>query len=299
MHDHSHTHHRSIAALNKAFTWGICLNIGYVIFEAIMGLAIGSLALLSDAGHNLSDVASLALSLLAFRLARLKPNETFTYGYRKSTVLISLLNAVILLLAVGIIGYEAIRRFSNPEPVAGKTVAIVAGVGIVINAFTAYLFLKDKEKDLNVKSAYLHMAADTLVSLGAVVAGLIILWKGWTWVDPVISLVFILVILWSTYGLLRDSLILSLDGVPRNIDLETVRGKMEKVSGVRDVHHLHIWAVSTTDNALTAHVKIEPGLNPERMDQIKNELKHVLEHLGIRHATLELELKHTDDDLGY
>lgn len=288
-HDHTHGHALPAATtgLNRAFILGIALNLGFVVVEFVVGFVTGSLALVSDAGHNLSDVASLALSLVAFRLARVKPTQQYTFGYRKSTILISLLNALILLLAVGAIGYEAIRRFSRPEPVEGSTIAIVAGIGIVVNAVSAFFFFKDKEKDLNVKGAYLHLLADAVVSLGAVIAGLIIAGTGWYWVDPLISLAIIIVIVYSTWGLLRSSLRLSLDGVPPGIDLEKVREAALKVPGVKDIYHIHIWAMSTTENALTAHVLVDGGLAGGELDRLKAALRHELEHLDIRHATLE------------
>lgn len=288
-HDHTHSHALPVATtgLNRAFILGIALNLGFVVVEFVVGFITGSLALVSDAGHNLSDVASLALSLVAFRLARVKPTQQYTFGYRKSTILISLLNALILLLAVGAIGYEAIRRFSHPEPVQGSTIAIVAGIGIVVNAVSAFLFFKDKEKDLNVKGAYLHLLADAVVSLGAVIAGLIIAGTSWYWVDPLISLAIIIVIVYSTWGLLRSSLRLSLDGVPPGIDLEKVREAALKVPGVKDIYHIHIWAMSTTENALTAHVLVDGRLAGGELDRLKAALRHELEHLDIRHATLE------------
>ena len=290
-HDHAHHHALPLAqtGLNRAFILGIVLNLGFVVVEFVTGFITGSLALMSDAGHNLSDVASLALSLLAFRLARVKPSERYTFGYRKSTILISLLNALILLLAVGAIGYEAIRRFSRPEAVEGGTIAIVAAIGIVINALSAFLFFKDKEKDLNVKGAYLHLLADALVSLGAVVAGLVIAGTGWFWIDPLISLIIIVVIVYSTWGLLTGSLRLSLDGVPPGIELEKVRAAALKVPGVKDIYHIHIWAMSTTENALTAHVLVDGRLNGVELDKLKATLRHELEHLDIRHVTLETE----------
>jgi cobalt-zinc-cadmium efflux system protein len=288
-HDHAHTHALPAgnANLNRAFIWGIVMNLGFVMIEFVVGFLNHSLALISDAGHNLSDVASLALSLLAFRLVRIKPSQRYTYGYRKSTILISLLNALILLLAVGAIGYEAIRRFSRPTPVPGGTMAIVAGIGIVINAVSAFLFFKDRESDLNVKGAYLHLLSDAVVSLGTVVAGFIIIGTGWYWVDPVVSLLIIIVIVYSTWDLLRSSLRLSLDGVPPGIEMDKIREAALKIPGVKDIYHIHIWAMSTTENALTAQITVNDQLDNERVSQLKKSLRHELEHLGIRHVTLE------------
>lgn len=299
MHDHSHSHTPPSGQLNRAFLIGIGLNLMFVVVEAAAGLATGSLALLSDAGHNLSDVASLGLSMVAFRLARIPPGSTYTYGYRKSTILISLLNAVILLVAVGAIGYEAVRRLQNPVPLQGGTVAVVAGVGIAVNTVSALLFLKDKDKDLNIKGAYLHLVADALVSLGTVVAGLLMLYSGWYWLDAAVSLLVMAVIVYGTWGLMSDSLRLSMDGVPAGITVEKVQEQAREIRGVVDLHHVHIWAVSTTENALTAHVTIAPGLSAEEVDRVKHDLKHLLESLNIVHATLETEYNHTDKDVGF
>ena len=285
-HSHSHGHNHTITSLNKAFIVGIVLNLVFVLVEFGAGFYFDSLALLSDAGHNLSDVVSLVLALLAFRLAKVKANSRYTYGYKKSKVLVSLLNAVILLVAVGGILVESINKLQHPEEVPGGAIAWVAGVGVVINAFTAFLFMKDKEKDLNVKGAYLHMAADTLVSVGVLVAGLIIRQTGWYIIDPIIGIIIAIVILISTWDLLHDSIRLSLDGVPVGIDSEKVKELISQIPGVKDIHHMHIWAISTTENALTAHIVID---NLNNMESLKHEIKHTLEHCDIHHATLEFE----------
>ncbi len=289
--DHSHHHHGpvEITHLNRAFIVGIVLNFLFVVLETITGLVQGSLSLLSDAGHNLGDVASLAIALLAFKLSQLKTNERYTYGYRKTTILVALLNSAILLVSICFITFEAVRRFNHPEPVAGKTVAIVAFVGILVNAFTAWLFLQDKEKDLNARSAYLHLASDAVVSLGIVVGGIIMYFTGWYWLDAVLSIVIAVVILLSTWSLLRDSLRLSLDGVPININLDDVRSQLLGVGGVKGVHHLHVWALSTTVNALTAHVVVDSNSSLQQIESVKHELRHQLEHLNIQHSALEME----------
>ena len=288
----AHTHNHSVDHLNRAFMLGILLNLVFVAVEFGAGLFLDSVALISDAGHNLSDVVSLVLSLLAFRLARLKPTPKYTYGYKKSTVLVSLLNACILLVAVGVIFAESIDKLKNPTPIAGGS-----GVGIVINAFTAWLFLKDKEKDLNVKGAYLHMAADTLVSVGVLISGIVISFTGWYIIDPIIGMVIAVVILISTAHLLHDSLRLSLDGVPTGIDSERIRKEiLDADPGIANVHHLHIWAISTTENALTAHIAVR---DTEQIPALKHRIKHLLEHTGITHATLEFERpEETCDDPG-
>ena len=288
-HEHSHQHSHTINAesLNKAFIIGIVLNLAFVVIEFAAGFWFDSLALLSDAGHNLSDVVSLVLALLAFRLAKVKANERYTYGYKKSTILVSLLNAVILLVAVGAIVIESIHKLSNPAVVPGGSIAWVAGVGVLINAFTAFLFMKDKEKDLNVKGAYLHMAADALVSVGVLVAGIVISRTGWYIIDPIIGLIVAVVILISTWNLLHDSLRLTLDGVPTSIDSQKVVKAIRALPGVDDVHHIHIWAISTTENALTAHIVLK---QPESMQEVKHLIRHRLEDFGIGHATLEFEV---------
>ena len=288
-HEHSHQHSHAINAesLNKAFIIGIVLNLAFVVIEFAAGFWFDSLALLSDAGHNLSDVVSLVLALLAFRLAKVKANERYTYGYKKSTILVSLLNAVILLVAVGAIVIESIHKLNNPAVVPGGAIAWVAGVGVLINAFTAFLFMKDKEKDLNVKGAYLHMAADALVSVGVLVAGIVISRTGWYIIDPIIGLIVAVVILISTWNLLHDSLRLTLDGVPTSIDSQKVVEAIRALPGVDDVHHIHIWAISTTENALTAHIVLK---QPESMQEVKHLIRHRLEDFGICHATLEFEV---------
>ena len=273
-HEHSHQHSHAINAesLNKAFIIGIVLNLAFVVIEFAAGFWFDSLALLSDAGHNLSDVVSLVLALLAFRLAKVKANERYTYGYKKSTILVSLLNAVILLVAVGAIVIESIHKLNNPAVVPGGAIAWVAGVGVLINAFTAFLFMKDKEKDLNVKGAYLHIVISR---------------TGWYIIDPIIGLIVAVVILISTWNLLHDSLRLTLDGVPTSIDSQKVVKAIRALPGVDDVHHIHIWAISTTENALTAHIVLK---QPEGMQEVKHLIRHRLEDFGIGHATLEFEV---------
>jgi len=286
-HDHEHHHHSvNVTSLNKAFIIGIVLNLIFVVTEFGAGLWFNSLALLSDAGHNLSDVVSLVLAMLAFKLAKVKANDKYTYGYKKSTILVSLLNAVILLIAVGAILVESIEKLQHPSEVPGTAIAWVAGIGVIINGVTAMLFMKDKEKDLNVKGAYLHMAADALVSIGVLASGLIINWTGFYIIDPIIGIVVAIVILISTWRLLHDSIRLSLDGVPVGIDTEKIIETINSTPGVKSVHHVHIWAISTTEVALTAHIVMK---QVEQMEAIKNEIRHRLTDSGINHATLEFE----------
>ena len=287
---HEHHHHHPALTYDQTtgrnFILGIVLNLAFVLVEAGAGLWLGSLALLSDAGHNLSDVFSLLLALLAFRMMRIQPSQKYTYGYKRMTILVSLVNALLLFVAVAAILWSSVEKILHPSPVQGDVVAWVAGIGILVNAFTAYLFFKGKDHDLNVKGAYLHMAADTLVSVGVLIAGVVIQLTGWYIVDPLIGIVVGVVILLSSWGLLRDSMTLTLDGVPRGIDPKKVKQTMLDQKGVIGVHHLHIWALSTTENALTAHVVVD-DLAEEK--EIKHAVKDALTGVGIQHATLELE----------
>ena len=287
---HEHHHHHPALTYDQTtgrnFILGIVLNLAFVLVEAGAGLWLGSLALLSDAGHNLSDVFSLLLALLAFRMMRIQPSQKYTYGYKRMTILVSLVNALLLFVAVAAILWSSVEKILHPSPVQGDVVAWVAGIGILVNAFTAYLFFKGKDHDLNVKGAYLHMAADTLVSVGVLIAGVVIQLTGWYIVDPLIGIVVGVVILFSSWGLLRDSMTLTLDGVPRGIDPKKVKQTMLDQKGVIGVHHLHIWALSTTENALTAHVVVD-DLAEEK--EIKHAVKYALTGVGIQHATLELE----------
>ena len=290
-HDHAHHQHDNspkIDHLNSAFIIGIVLNTAFVIVEAVAGLLTGSLSLLTDAGHNLSDVASLALALLAYKLTKVNSNKEYTYGYKRSTIIVSFFNGVILFASVGFIFYEAIMRFITPEKVEGATMAWVAFIGIIINAFTAWLFVKDKSKDLNIKGAYLHMATDAIVSLGVVISGIIIMLTQWYWVDSAVGVIIALVILYGTWGLLKDSLRLEMDGVPKDMKLEEIKAELLKNEYVISVNHVHVWALSTTENALTAHLEIDQA-NLLLFDDIKKDLRHRLQHLEITHCTFEPE----------
>ena len=273
-------------SLNGVFIVSIVLNLLFVLAEAGVGWYENSLGLLSDAGHNLGDVFSLLLALLAFRLSKKHGTRRYTYGYKKSTVLVSLLNAIILLVAVGAIVIEGIHKFGDPVPVNGAAVSWTAGVGILVNGFTAWLLMRSRKNDLNVHGAFLHMAADTLVSAGVVVSGLVIAVTGWFVIDPIVSLLIAVVILVSTWRLLAESLRLSLDGIPGNIDADRVASILEGDPRVREVHHVHIWAISTTDVALTAHLVLN---RLEDMESVKREIRERLGEAGITHATLEVE----------
>ncbi len=285
-HHHHHHHTAPTQSLNGIFILSIILNGLFVLIEAGVGLWQDSLSLLSDAGHNLSDVFSLVLVLIAFRLAKVQRNERFTYGYRKSTILISLLNAVILLVAVGAIVIESVHKFSEPTEVNGIAVSWTAGVGIVINGVTALLLMRGQKDDLNVRGAFLHMAADTLVSVGVVISGIVIYFTGWTVIDPIVSLVIAAVILFSTWELLSDSLRLAVDGIPDGVDLEEVEYMLVEDEHVKETHHIHVWALSTTETALTAHVVVD---DLSHWPEVSERLKHALAEHGITHVTLEPE----------
>jgi len=287
-HGHSHDHTPKIDNLNAAFIIGIILNSVFVIIEVIAGLSIHSLSLLTDAGHNLSDVAGLALALLAFKLTKVSSNNKYTYGYKRSTIIVSFFNAVILFASVGLIVYEAIIRFVHPAVVQGGIMAAVALIGIGVNAFTAWLFVKGKDGDLNIKATYLHMAMDAIVSFGVVISGVIIYFTHWYPLDSIVSIIIAIVILRGTWSLLNDSLRLEMDGVPKEMNLEKIKTELMKAKGVVDVHHMHVWALSTTENALTAHLVVDPA-HISLFDTIKHDLRHRLEHLDISHSTFEPE----------
>ncbi|MBR5055645.1 MAG: cation transporter [Bacteroidales bacterium] len=288
--EHHHHHHHATAegmeSLRGIYLICIALNLAFVLVEAGIGFWKDSLGLLSDAGHNLSDVFALVMALIGFRLARTGGNKRFTYGYRKGSVLISLLNAVILLVAVGAIFAESIRKLRNPVAIDGGAVAWTAGVGILVNGLTAWLLMRHQKNDINTRGAFLHMAADTLVSVGVVVSGIVITLTGWTFIDPVIGIIIAIVILISTWELLSESVRMSIDAVPESIDFNEVTKAIEAVPGVSGVHHIHIWPISTTETALTAHLSVADGTDREAVVQA---VKHVLREAGIHHATLETE----------
>jgi cobalt-zinc-cadmium efflux system protein len=294
--EHSHDHHSHggsghghhlPATFGRAFAIGITLNIGYVIAQVLFGLAAHSLALLADAGHNLGDVMGLAMAWGASVLAQRQPSARYTYGLRRSTILASLVNAILLLVAVGGITWEAIRRFGEHQQVAGITVIWVAAVGVAINWVTAMLFFSGRKDDLNIKGAFLHMASDAAVSAGVVLAGLVILLSGWWWLDPVVSLLINAVIVWGTWGLLRDSLDMTMDAVPPGVDVPSVQDYFRGLPGVQDFHHLHIWPLSTTETALTVHlVKPQPQGDDDLLGTVCLELSA---RFKITHATIQFE----------
>lgn len=290
-HDHGHSHGQTHG---RAFGIGIALNLAFVLVEAWYGWTTGSLALLADAAHNLSDVGGLVLAWAAFAAAQLQSSDSKTYGWRRGSILASFANAVILLVAMGSLGWEAITRMQHPAPVSGGTMIAVAAVGVVINAVTAALFMAGRQRDLNIRGAFLHMAADALVSLGVVAAGALYLWQGWSWVDPVTSLLIAVVVVVSTWSLFRQSLHLLFDGVPEHIELPQVRDALAAVAGVDSVHDLHIWAMSTAEPALTAHLVIRGDRGHEAVLQDAQAM--LRQRFRIHHVTLQLEAEACADD---
>ncbi len=286
-HGHHHHHHaHAIEKLSTIYIVAVALNLSFVIVEAVAGFVGNSLGLLSDAGHNLSDVFSLLLAMVALKLASSHATKRFTYGHRKASVLISLLNAIILLVAVGAIMVESVRKFMHPAEVNGTLIIWTAAVGIVINGLTAWALSRQQQHDINTRGAFLHMLADTLVSVGVVVSGIVIKYTGWWVVDPIIGMVIAIVILASTWSLLAESLRMSTDAVPEGFDVDEVKQKIEGTEGVLNVHHLHIWPISTTETALTCHIVIPSS---DRLEEVTERVKHLLDDLGIHHSTLELE----------
>lgn len=287
-HGHAgHHHHHIPASLSRIFILCIILNLIFVVIEAAVGFVSNSVGLLSDAGHNLSDVFSLLISLLAIRMAMVKPGRKFTYGYKKLTVMASLLNAVILLVAVGAIVVESIARINHPQPVSGAAISWTAGAGIIINGLTAWLLMRDQKKDLNVKGAFLHMAMDTLVSAGVVLSGIAINLTGILWIDPAVSLIIAAIILVSTFNMMKESFFLSIDAVPESVDISAIEdGLSSGVPGVMGWHHLHVWPISTTENAATVHLVLE---DVGCMEKAKSEARSVFRRAGVSHCTIECE----------
>jgi len=292
-HDHSHGHSHAPADFGRAFAIGITLNLAFVVAETIFGFFANSMSLLADAGHNLSDVLGLVVAWAGATMAKRAASPRFTYGLKKAPILAALANSLFLLIAVGAIGAEAIRRLIHPSTTEGGMVMVVAAVGIVINGATALMFARGREHDINIRGAYLHMAADAAVSAGVLFAGLIILWTGQRWVDPVMGLVVAVVILWSSIGLLKESVWMSLAGVPSGIDVDVVEGELAQLPGVETVHDLHVWPLSTTENALTAHI-VAPDV--ESTDDLLRAARKMLhDRFRIEHCTLQIERTHLKD----
>jgi cobalt-zinc-cadmium efflux system protein len=294
-HEHSHT----IASpndINRSFIIGIALNVIYVIVEIIFGFQQNSTSLLSDAAHNVGDISGLLLAFLAFRLIKIKSNDTFTYGYKKGSIVASFINSVLLAFAIGAIAWEGVHKIINPSPLNGTTIMWVALVGVAINFISAMLFKKNQKEDLNIKAAYWHLMADALVSLGVVVSGILIHYFKWYALDGITAIIIAIVVLLSTWNLFKDSVIAILDGVPASVDIEEIKTHLLHVNGVLNIHHLHIWGMSTNENAMTAHIQIDDA---NQIPTIKKALKEELEEHNIKHSTLEFELieEHCKDKL--
>ncbi len=286
MHKHNHTHAMTVGTASRALLIGISINIAYALAEVAVGIRIGSMGLVADAGHNLSDVAGLLLALTAVRLAARKATAKYTFGYRKASILISLLNALLLLAAVVGIIRESIERFLDPQPVAGWSVAATAAAGVAVNYLSARLLRSGKERDLNIRGAYLHMILDALVSVGVVVSGIVISLTGWNAIDPIIGIVVAGIIVYSSWNLLTASFRLAVDGVPDGIDVASIEQALLSIDGIRDVHHIHIWGISTTQNAMTAHLVVD---DLSSWESVRRRAKHLLAEHGIDHSTLEIE----------
>ncbi len=286
-HTHGHAHAHAKPNTGRAFLIGITLNLAFVVVETVFGLLSHSMALVADAGHNLSDVLGLALSWGALFLARAKPSARRTYGMRGTTILASLGNALVLLFVTGGVAWESVRRISSPEPVAGKTIIVVALVGVVINACSAALFLRDKDSDLNVKSAFMHLASDAVLAFGVAISGAVMIFTSWWWLDPVVSIVLSIVILVGTWSLFKSAVHLALQGVPENIDIDGVRSYLTGLPDVSEVHDLHIWAMSTTEVALTVHLVVPYECCAPTF--MKDVAKHLHDTFSIEHATIQLE----------
>ena len=286
-HDHAGHHHGGGGNFNRAFIIGIILNLTFVVVETIYGFAANSMALLADAGHNLSDVLGLVVAYVGMLLVKRRPSPRFSYGLKKSSILAALINALLLLVAVGGIIAEAIRRLIEPEPSNGSTVMAVAAVGIVINGATALLFARGRKGDINIRGAYLHMVADAAVSAAVVVAGLAIVLTGERWIDPAISLVVAAVILWGTWGLLTESTFMTLAGTPKNIEAAQVARALETLPGVVGTHHLHIWSLSTTETAMTVHLQVGDAVDRDLILRQANAYVHQM--FGIDHSTIQVE----------
>jgi cobalt-zinc-cadmium efflux system protein len=294
-HDHGHSHGHSHAPrdFGFAFAIGIGLNLAFVVVEAVYGFLANSMSLFADAGHNLSDVLGLVIAWAAAMMAKQPASPRFTYGLKKAPILAALANSIVLVMAVGAIGVEAIRRLLHPTATDGGTVVIVAAIGIAINGLTAMLFARGRDHDINIRGAYLHMAADALVSGAVVVAGLVIIWTGQRWVDPAMSLAVAITILWSSIGLLRESAAMTLMGVPSSIELGEVEEELGRLDGVEAIHDLHIWPLSTTETALTAHIVTQRADYPDALLESARAVLH--KRFGIEHCTIQVERHHTAD----
>ncbi|MDJ0646967.1 MAG: cation diffusion facilitator family transporter [Flavobacteriaceae bacterium] len=296
-HQHGEHHHHGptdLSQINRAFYIGIFLNAAFTAIEFIYGFLYNSLALIADATHNLSDVASLIISLIGLKLTQKAATKLYTYGYKKASILASLINAILLVVVVFNIAKEAIERFDAPPEVSGRIIITVALIGVVINTVSAFLFYKGQKDDINIKGAFLHLLVDALVSVGVVISGILIQYTGWNEIDLIVSIIIAVVILITTWSLLRESIKLTLDGVPKDINVKKIEELISEHEAVKRVYHTHIWALSTNTNAMTAHIVLAKNYSLDEISILKKDLKHRLEHENIQHVTLEFE---TENDL--
>jgi cobalt-zinc-cadmium efflux system protein len=285
--EHAHHHHtHEPSSMGMSFKIGISINLVFIAFEVFYGIISNSTALLADAGHNFSDVLALAFSWVAIWLSERKPTEKFTYGFRRSTILIAILNTFILLIAIGLVLWEAIDQFGKPREIISSNVITLASIGIIVNGFTAWLFSKGKKHDLNIKSTFMHFVADALVSLGVVITGVIILFTNLQWIDSLVTIIIVGFIIYSTYHLLIDSINLALDAVPENIDINQIRNYLENLDAVTGIHDLHVWALSTSQSALTVHLTTNSPTDNGFIIEIQH---HLHENYNIEHATIQIE----------
>jgi len=286
--EHTHSHGHITRNITRAFVWGIGLNISFTLIEFILGYYYNSLALIADASHNLSDVASLILSLIGFRLAQKAASKLYTYGYKKSTILASLINSVVLVFIVIGILREAIERLNTLPEVGGIGIIITAGIGIIINTVSAFLFFKNQKNDINIRGAFVHLLVDALVSVGVVISGIIILYTNIKVIDPIISIIIALIIALTTWNILKESLRLIIDAVPKDINYNKIESIVNTIPEVINVHHMHIWAISSNINGLTAHIIVDKS-NFQKIEIIKRDIKNILSENNIQHSTLEFE----------
>lgn len=298
--DHNHEgHNHSVSSLdniNRAFYIGIGLNALFTAIEFIVGYSINSLALISDASHNFSDVISLIISLIGIVLAKKASSFLYTYGYKKASILASLVNSILLIFIVIKIFIEAFERISSPPQISGGMIIVTALIGVIINTVSAFLFFKGQKDDINIRGAFLHLMVDALVSVGVVISGIIVYYTNWNIIDPIISFVIAIVILFSTWGLLKESVKLTLDGVPSNIDMKNIENLFLKNKFIKEIHHLHVWALSSSQSALTVHVVLKDNIAFENFLIIKKEIKHDLKHENIQHSTIELDIEGEECD---
>jgi cobalt-zinc-cadmium efflux system protein len=288
-HSHSHEVNHTVDNLKRSFFISIGLNLTYAVGELISGMYYGSMSMISDAGHNFVDVFSLILAYAGLLLAGIKANKEFTFGYKKATVIAAVINSVFLIISVLLIVKESIFRIFNPVDVNGFSMIIIACLGIIINGFTGWIFHKDQHKDLNIKAAFLHLMADALISLGVVISGFLILFTGWTKIDPIFSIIIAIVIVFMTLKMLKDSIKMAIDGVPKGIDIDEISNEILKIESISGIHHVHIWSIGTSESSFTAHIQVSDGIRNSDFDNIKSNIREILKKRGILHSTLEFE----------